>query len=78
MSLHTVLYETRGPIAVLTLNRPDELNAIDARMVVDLGGALDRAEADAGIPGVQRDPGEGRRQGGHRLARGPAGEAIRE
>ncbi len=52
MSLQTVLYETRGPIAVLTLNRPDKLNAIDARMVADLGGALDRAEADAEVRAI--------------------------
>jgi enoyl-CoA hydratase/carnithine racemase len=45
----TVLYETRGPVALLTLNRPDKLNAIDARMVRELGEALDRAEADDAV-----------------------------
>jgi enoyl-CoA hydratase/carnithine racemase len=47
-----VLYEVRGPVAVLTLNRPDKLNAIDAPMVAALDAALDRAEADAGVRAV--------------------------
>jgi len=46
MNLETVLYEVRGPIAVLTLNRPDKVNAINHQMVVDLGRALDEAEGD--------------------------------
>jgi enoyl-CoA hydratase len=41
-----VLYERRGPIALLTLNRPDKLNAVDAKMVAELGQRLDEAEAD--------------------------------
>jgi len=44
--MEKVIYERRGPIAVLTLNRPDKLNAIDAQMVVELGECLDKAEAD--------------------------------
>ena len=51
-SLETVLYEARGPIAVLTLNRPDKLNAINHQMVVDLGRAMEEAESDPGILAV--------------------------
>jgi enoyl-CoA hydratase len=42
-------YERRDAIAVLTLNRPDKLNAINAAMIAGLHGALDTAEADDGI-----------------------------
>jgi enoyl-CoA hydratase len=49
MSDPTVLYEARGPIGLITLNRPDKLNAIDARMVRELGQALDQAEADDAV-----------------------------
>jgi len=52
MSEPTVLYETRGPIALITLNRPDKLNAIDKRMLGELGEALDRAEADDGVRAI--------------------------
>jgi enoyl-CoA hydratase len=52
MSSERVLYEARGPIAVLTLNRPDKLNAVDAPMVEALDRALDRAEADERIRAV--------------------------
>jgi enoyl-CoA hydratase len=41
-----VLYECKGPLAFLTLNRPGKLNAIDAAMAVELMAAMDRAEAD--------------------------------
>lgn len=44
-----VLYEVRGPVAVLSLNRPGKLNAIDARMVVALSEALDRAESNPAV-----------------------------
>src|SRR4026209_1660541 len=42
-------YERRDAIAVLTLNRPDKLNAINAAMIVGLHRALDTAEADDGV-----------------------------
>jgi enoyl-CoA hydratase len=41
-----VVYETRGPAAWLTLNRPEKLNAINAEMVAALRAALSRVEAD--------------------------------
>ena len=42
-------YERRDTIAVLTLNRPDKLNAINAAMIDGLHRALDTAEADDGV-----------------------------
>ncbi|MDP2221302.1 MAG: enoyl-CoA hydratase-related protein [Hydrogenophaga sp.] len=46
-SVHSnVLYETRGAVALLTLNRPEALNSFTRQMHRDLWAALDRAEAD--------------------------------
>jgi enoyl-CoA hydratase len=41
-----VLYETRGPAAWITLNRPDKLNAINSDVLDGLNAAFDRAIAD--------------------------------
>ena len=46
MSLRTILYEVTGPLALLSLNRPDKLNAISPLMVEELNQALDAAEAN--------------------------------
>jgi len=46
MSASLVQYQRRGAIAILTLNRPDKLNAINAAMIDELSRALDTAEAD--------------------------------
>jgi len=48
----TVGFELRGEIAVLTLQRPEKLNAIDAATVASLERALDRAESDAQVRAV--------------------------
>ena len=45
----TVLYEARGPVALLTLNRPEALNSFTRQMHRDLWAALDVAEADPAI-----------------------------
>ena len=41
-----VLYETRGPAAWITLNRPEKLNALNGNVLEGLHAALDRAVAD--------------------------------
>ena len=48
----TVLYEARGAVALITLNRPQALNSFTRRMHADLWAALDRAEADAAIRAI--------------------------
>lgn len=44
-----VLYRTEGPLAWISLNRPDKLNAINSAMVEGLHAALDKAEADDSV-----------------------------
>jgi enoyl-CoA hydratase len=48
-SFKTIGYEVDGPLALLTLNRPEKLNAINAEMVVELNLALDLAESDDAV-----------------------------
>jgi 2-(1,2-epoxy-1,2-dihydrophenyl)acetyl-CoA isomerase len=45
----TVLYEERGAVALLTLNRPDALNSFTRAMHHDLWAALERAEGNPAI-----------------------------
>ena len=45
----SVLYEARGAVALVTLNRPQALNSFTRQMHRDLWSALDRAEADSTI-----------------------------
>jgi 2-(1,2-epoxy-1,2-dihydrophenyl)acetyl-CoA isomerase len=49
MSEPTVLYETRGAVALVTLNRPKALNSFTRAMHQELWAALDRIEADKAI-----------------------------
>ncbi|HKF70191.1 MAG TPA: enoyl-CoA hydratase-related protein [Stellaceae bacterium] len=44
-----VLYESQSGIAMLTLNRPKVLNALDATMREGLEAALDRVESDPAV-----------------------------
>lgn len=46
MSPTTVVYEERGAVALVTLNRPDALNSFTRQMHRELWAALDRAEAN--------------------------------
>ena len=49
MTFETIKTETRGAVYLITLNRPQALNALNAQLVDELGIALDHAEADTGI-----------------------------
>jgi enoyl-CoA hydratase/carnithine racemase len=50
--LMNVLYEKRGGIAYVTLNRPKVLNALDAATWADLRSAFEDARADSSVRGV--------------------------
>ena len=49
MTEQNVLYETRGAVALVTLNRPQSLNSFTRAMHGQLWAALDRIEADRSV-----------------------------
>jgi enoyl-CoA hydratase len=49
MSFETILVEIRGRVGLVTLNRPQALNALNSTVVAEINRALDGFEADAGI-----------------------------
>lgn len=49
MTEQTVLYEMRGAVALVTLNRPQSLNSFTRAMHRELCAALDRIEADRSV-----------------------------
>ena len=52
MKYEHILYDIDGPVAVLTLNRPDALNAIHPELDQELHAALDEADADPDVRAV--------------------------
>jgi len=75
MAYETIIYETKGPVATITLNRPDALNAISQQMTAELHRALDEAEADAQVRAIILT-GAGRGfSAGYDIARRPDGKA---
>jgi enoyl-CoA hydratase len=52
MTYETVILERKGAVGLITLNRPQALNALSAALVRDLGAALDELEADDAIGAV--------------------------
>ena len=49
MAYETILVETRGRVGLITLNRPEALNALNATVAREVNDALDVFEADSGI-----------------------------
>jgi len=52
MEFSTIRYETIGPVARITLDRPERVNALNQQMLEELCAALDAAEADAEVRAV--------------------------
>jgi enoyl-CoA hydratase len=48
-SFDTILVETRGKVGLITLNRPQALNALNSALVGEVNRALDEYERDTGI-----------------------------
>jgi enoyl-CoA hydratase len=49
MAFETVLFEKKGKVGLITLNRPQALNALNAQLISELNQVLDACEADADI-----------------------------
>lgn len=52
MSYQQILYEVTDPVATITLNRPEFLNAWTGRMGHEVADAMGRAEADPSVVGI--------------------------
>ena len=52
MTYESILYESRPNVAVLTLNRPERLNAWNTHMAAEIGSALAAAQADDEVRAV--------------------------
>jgi len=49
MSFETILLDIHGKVGLITLNRPQALNALNAQIVGEINTALDQLEADPNI-----------------------------
>ena len=75
MPYETILSEIDGPVAIITLNRPDSLNAINPQMTAELHQALDATDADTAVRAVVLT-GAGRAfSAGYDIARRPDGRS---
>lgn len=52
LTLENVLYEKKGSIAYVTLNRPKVLNALNKALIADLKAAFEDARDDSAVRGV--------------------------
>src|SRR5438876_4136521 len=75
MAYEAILYEKSGPVATITLNRPQALNAINPQMTAELHTALDVADADPDVRAIILT-GAGRGfSAGYDIARRPDGRS---
>ena len=49
MAYEEILYSTKGPIGILTLNNPKKINALSRQMIAEIIDALHKAAADESI-----------------------------
>ena len=49
MAYETIILEKKGKVGLVTLNRPDALNALNSQLISELGAALDELEGDPKI-----------------------------
>jgi enoyl-CoA hydratase len=49
MAYETILVETKGKVGVVTLNRPEALNALNGQIIAEINTALDGFEKDPAI-----------------------------
>ncbi len=52
MAFENILVDRRGPVGLITLNRPQALNALCTPLIDELGRALDELESDDGIGAI--------------------------
>jgi enoyl-CoA hydratase len=49
MAYENIVVETRGRVGIIKLNRPQALNALNAKLIAELSAAIDAFEADRNI-----------------------------
>jgi len=52
VSYEEILYSVDGPVATITLHRPDKMNAFTNRMLKEIIDAFDRTDADDSVRAV--------------------------
>ena len=52
MAYEQIIYEVQDGVAIVTLNRPEKLNAMTARMGAELGDAMAEADGDDEVRAV--------------------------
>ena len=52
MNYKNIIYQKKGAIAKITLNRPEVLNCLNKAMVIEIGDALDNADKDDSIRAI--------------------------
>src|SRR5215831_5087082 len=52
MSYETITLAVSDRVAMITVNRPDKLNALNERVIAELGAAIDEVVSDTAVGGV--------------------------